>query len=96
MRTANPPGIVYAHAGPDGKPARMAQEQIKGEMYPGVIVRASVTAFAFDTDGNKGVSFGLNNLQKVRNGERIDGRVAAENEFDIDLSQEPVDLDKLI
>jgi hypothetical protein len=28
----------------------------------------------YDTNGNKGVSFGLNNLQKIAEGERIDGR----------------------
>jgi Protein of unknown function (DUF2815). len=96
VRSSQQPGIVYAHAGPDGKPERMPLEKIKDEMYPGVIVRASLAAFAYDNNGNKGVSFGLNNLQKLRNGERMDGRVAAENEFTADLSAEPADIASLI
>lgn len=95
-RSNRQPGIVYAHAGPDGKPARMPNEKILDEMYPGAIVRASLAAFAYDNNGNRGVSFGLNNLQKIRDGERLDGHVAAENEFSVDLSVEPADLAGLI
>lgn len=96
VRSNVQPGIVYAHAGPDNKPERMPADKIKVEMYPGVIVRASLAAFAYDNNGNKGVSFGLNNLQKIRNGERMDGRAAAENEFDVDLSAAPVDISSLV
>jgi hypothetical protein len=93
VRSGQQPGTVYAYAGPDGKkPAQMPTDKIKAELYPGAIVRASVTAFAYDTSGNRGVSFGLNNIQKVRDGDRLDNRVAAENEFDIDLSAAPADL----
>lgn len=96
VRSAQQPGIVFSHAGLDGKPEKMPAEKIKDEMYPGVIVRASLAAFAYDNNGNKGVSFGLNNLQKIRNGERMDGRVAAENEFTVDLSAEPADISSLV
>lgn len=91
------PGIVYAYAGGDGKPARMPIDKIKEEMYPGAKVRASVTPFAFDQEGNKGVSFGLNNIQLVDGTlPRLDGRTAAENEFEVDLSAQPASLDDLI
>lgn len=96
VRSNQQPGIVYAHAGLDGKPEKMPVEKIKEEMYPGVIVRASLAAFAYDNNGNKGVSFGLNNLQKLRNGERMDGRANAENEFTVDLSAEPADISSLV
>jgi hypothetical protein len=98
VRSVNQPGVVYAFPSQDDpkKPAKMAQENIKKEMYPGVIVRASLAAFAYDNSGNKGVSFGLNNIQKIRDGERLDGRVAAENEFDIDLTQQPADLTDIL
>lgn len=96
VRAQQQPGIVFAYAGPDGKPAKMAQEQIKEQMYPGAVVRASVSAFAYDNNGNKGVSFGMNNLQKLADGPRLDGRVAAENEFDVDLSAAPAPLEALI
>jgi hypothetical protein len=65
-------------------------------MYPGAQVRGSVSAFGYDYQGNKGVSFGLNNLQKLGEGERIDGRVAADAEFDVDMSESPADLEHLL
>lgn len=52
------------------------------EVYPGMFAKATITAFAYDQRGNRGVAFGLHNVQKVGDGERIDGRQAAENEFD--------------
>lgn len=96
VRTEQQPGIVYAYKGEDGKPAVMPPEAVKGEMYPGAIVRASLAAFGYDNSGNKGVSFALNNLQKLADGERIDGRVSAEDDFDVDLSAQPASLDDLI
>lgn len=96
VRSNTQPGVVYAHAGANGKPEAMPLDKIKAEMYPGVVVRASLAAFAYDNNGNKGVSFGLNNLQKIRNGERMDGRTAAENEFDVDLSAAPADISSLV
>lgn len=91
-RNEKKPGIVYGYAGPDGRPARMADDKIKAEMFPGVIVRASVTPFAFDRPDNKGLSFALNNLQFVRVGPRLDGHAAPEDEFAIDLSAVPASL----
>lgn len=44
-----------------------------GEIYAGTLVRASVTAFAYDTKGNVGVSFGLVNVQKVADGTPLTG-----------------------
>lgn len=58
------------------------KEEIKKEFYAGAKVRASIAAFAYDNSGNKGVSFGLNNLQKLGDGPRLDGRRAAEDEFE--------------
>lgn len=96
VRTEQQPGVVYAHAGPDGKPAIMPPEKYRDELYPGCFVRASLAAFGYDTQGNKGVSFALNNLQKLGEGERLDGRVSAENEFEADLSQAPADISGLL
>lgn len=52
------------------------------EFYPGCICRASVTPWAFDKKGTKGVTFLLNNIQKVKDGTRLDGKKSAEEEFD--------------
>ena len=54
------------------------------EVYAGAIVRASVTSFSYDVSGNKGVSFALNNVQKIRDGERLDGRARAQDDFQAD------------
>lgn len=53
-----------------------------GDFYPGCYARATYSAYGYEVDGNAGVAFGLNNIQKVRDGERLDGRTAAEDDFD--------------
>lgn len=97
VRTEQKPGCVYAHAaaGSD-KPAPIPEEQIETELYPGCFVRATVVAFGYDREGNRGVSFALNNIQKLGEGERLDNRKAAVDEFDVDLSAAPAELDDLL
>jgi len=52
------------------------------EFYSGCWARASVRAFAYDQKGNCGISFGLQNLQKLADGEPLGGsRVKASDEF---------------
>ena len=53
-----------------------------GEFYGGCYARASVTCFAYDRMGNKGVSFGLQNIQKMRDGDAFSGRSKPEDDFD--------------
>ena len=38
----------------------------RSEVYSGVYGRASINFYAFNSNGNKGIACGLNNLQKVR------------------------------
>ena len=53
------------------------------DIWAGQLARATVAPFHYNTSGNRGVSFALNNLQICRtDGERLDGRVAAKNDFD--------------
>ena len=55
------------------------------EVYSGVYGRASITFYAFNSNGNKGIACGLNNLQKIADGEPLGGRSRAEDDFaDID------------
>lgn len=97
VRTKQKPGVVYSRPGPDGKhPLPIPADKIREEVYPGSFGRASLRAFAYDSNGNKGISFALNNFQKTGDGERLDGRVSAENEFDADLSAAPADLDSIL
>lgn len=53
----------------------------QSDFYPGCVCRASVTPWAFDKKGTKGVTFLLNNIQKIKDGTRLDGKKSAEEEF---------------
>lgn len=50
------------------------------EFYPGCLARVTLTAYAYDNVG-KGVAFGLQNIQKVADGERLDSRTNADADF---------------
>ena len=51
------------------------------ELYSGIYGRASINFYAFNTNGNKGIACGLNNLQKLRDGEPLGGKSRAEDDF---------------
>lgn len=77
------PGIVDAHVEPITEPM---------DFYPGCVCKASVVPFAFDKKGSKGVTFLLNNIQKIKDGDRLDGKKRAEDEFDaVDGDDDPLD-----
>ena len=76
-RSKDRPGVV----GPNGKAEGVEPEHV----YPGRWVKASIQAFAYETDGNKGVTFGLVNVQLLEDDEELvigGGRVSAESEFE--------------
>ena len=70
--SATAPGIVDADCQPI---------LTRSEVYSGVYGRASISFFAFNSSGNRGVACGLNNLQKIRDGEPLGGRASAESDF---------------
>lgn len=43
--------------------------------------RVSINAYGYDVNGNRGVSFGLNNVQFKERGEPLGGRARAEEDF---------------
>ena len=51
------------------------------EIYSGVYARVSLSFYAFNSNGNKGIACGLQNLQKVKDGEPLGGRTRAEDDF---------------
>ena len=53
----------------------------RSEVYSGVYGRASITFYAFNSSGNKGIACGLNNLQKIRDGEPLGSKASAESDF---------------
>jgi Protein of unknown function (DUF2815) len=54
------------------------------EIYSGCWVNATFNVYAFEGETNKGVTFGLNNIQLVKSGEelRIGGVAGADADFD--------------
>lgn len=55
----------------------------QSEVYSGVYARVSVTAFPYNRDVKKGVSFGLNNVQILGGGENLRGGKKANQDFDV-------------
>lgn len=53
----------------------------RSELYSGVIGRASINFYAFNSNGNKGIACGLNNLQKLRDGKPLGAKASAESDF---------------
>lgn len=53
----------------------------RSEVYSGVYGRASISFYAFNSNGNKGIACGLNNLQKIRDGEPLGGKSRAADDF---------------
>ena len=59
----------------------------KDEFYAGCYGRASISFYAYNTAGSKGIACGLNNLQKLEDGERLAGGSSASDDFgDDDLA----------
>ena len=62
------------------------------EVYSGCWGRASINFYAFNTNGNKGVGAGLNNIQKLKDDERLGGaRASAESDFGDDFEDDEED-----
>lgn len=70
--TAQKPGVVDADMNPIIDPT---------EFYSGCYGRASISFFAYNSNGSKGVGCGLNNLQKLEDGERLGGGSSAADDF---------------
>ena len=51
------------------------------ELYSGIIGRASINFYAFNSNGNKGIACGLNNIQKLSDGTPLGGHNRAEDDF---------------
>lgn len=53
----------------------------RSEVYSGCYARVSISLYAFNTNGNKGIACGLGNIQKIADGEPLGGRSRAEDDF---------------
>ena len=77
--SATAPGIVDADRNP---------VLTRSEVYSGVYGRASINLYAFNSNGNRGIACGLNNLQLIRAGEPLGGKASAESDFATDASDD--------
>ena len=70
--SASQPGVVDADRQPIIE---------RSEVYSGVYGRASINFYAYNVNGSKGIACGLNNLQKIKDGEPLGGKASAESDF---------------
>ena len=77
--SATAPGIVDADRNP---------VLTRSSVYSGVYGRASINLYAFNSNGNKGIACGLNNLQKIRDGEPLGGKSSAASDFATDVDED--------
>ena len=71
------PGVVDASRMPITDPT---------QIYSGCYGRVSVSFFPFKASGNNGIGVGLQNVQKLRDGDSLTGRASAQADFDDDVS----------
>ena len=78
-------GCYFVNANSKDRPG-IVDQNVKpildqSEFYSGCYGRASITFYAFNQNGNKGIACGLQNLQKLSDGEPLSGRSRAEDDF---------------
>lgn len=56
----------------------------RDEFYSGCFGRASINFYAFSVSGNKGIAAGLNNLQKLKEGDKLSGGSSASDDFGVE------------
>lgn len=76
------PGIIYKNG---------VKIENDTDLYSGCYGKASITFYAFNTSGNKGIACGLNNLMKCEDGEPLGGGSRAEDDFADDIVEEDED-----
>lgn len=79
------PGCIFITATSKDQPGLVDANVQKiinpSEFYSGCYAVATVNAFVYENKGNKGVSFGLRNIQKIRDGEPLGNRSRPETDF---------------
>lgn len=79
-------GMYFLNANSQTKPGIVDRDLNEildpDEVYSGCWGRASINFFPYDSNGNRGVGVGLNNIQKLKDGDRLGGaRASAEDDF---------------
>ena len=93
-------GCYFLNATSNNKPGivDLSRQEITDEsqVYSGCYCRFSLMFYPFSSNGNNGVAVGLNNVQKICDGERLSGGSRAEDDFDDDYMGEGGDLDDIM
>ena len=62
----------------------------QSEVYSGCYARASITFYAYNTAGNRGIGCGLNGIQKLADGEPLGGNRETADEMFGDDEEDPL------
>ena len=86
-------GMMFLNANSTQKPGIVDKDLNEildpDEVYSGCWGRASINFYPFSVNGNKGIGVGLNNVQKLKDGEHLGAaRASAESDFDDDLEDD--------
>ena len=78
-------GCYFMNASSKGQPgivdANVSPILSQSEFYSGCYGKVSVNFYAFNSSGNKGIACGLNNLQKLAEGEPLAGGSSPDEDF---------------
>lgn len=87
--TRKPPAVVNKIRLPDGSLERLTDDE---HAYSGCTFKAEVRLFPSDKGGNPGVFVGLNSVQVVAEGERLDGRSNPDDVYESEEGEDPSNL----
>ena len=78
-------GFYFVNANNNAKPGIVDRDLNPildpDEVYSGMFGRVSLTFFAFNKNGNRGIACSLNNVQKIKDGPRLGGHASAAEDF---------------
>lgn len=86
-------GMMFLNANSTQKPGIVDKDLNEildpDEVYSGCWGRASINFYPFSVNGNKGIGVGLNNVQKLKDGEHLGAaRASAESDFNDDFEDD--------
>ena len=86
-------GMMFLNANSTQKPGIVDKDLNEildpDEVYSGCWGRASINFYPFSVNGNKGIGVGLNNVQKLKDGEHLGAaRASAESDYDDDVEDD--------
>jgi hypothetical protein len=87
-RSTRKPQVVSIY--PDQRnpklPAIIPESEYAEKVYPGANALVSLSAFWYEHESGKGLTWSLGNIQILGGGDRFDSYVAAQDEFEVDES----------